>query len=180
MFNPYSKELLDASKQINMSEYGNDLWKMMNLEKRGEMNKVILKVEVEGEAYKTILETSFVANEEMIFKSSAKDLKVTNAMFKLIDAIHAASFLFESDDAVSRQAVLKINENHHGEMPNHINFEIWNEIKALPPVLPKRKHGKWTTKTGSMQMTCSCCNKDTWYSGRNDYVFCPNCGAEMR
>mgnify|MGYP007122049198 CR=1 FL=1 len=34
------------------------------------------------------------------------------------------------DDAVSRQAVLKINENHHGKMPNHINFEIWNEIKA--------------------------------------------------
>lgn len=43
------------------------------------------------------------------------------------------------DDAVSREAVLKINENYHGKMPNHINFEIWNEIKALPSVLPKHE-----------------------------------------
>lgn len=42
-----------------------------------------------------------------------------------------------------------------------------------------RPKGKWTTKRGSMIMTCTNCEKDTWYSGRNDYIFCPNCGAKM-
>ena len=40
-------------------------------------------------------------------------------------------------DAVSRQAVLDINESHHGQMPNHINHQIWQEIKALPSVRPQ-------------------------------------------
>ena len=38
------------------------------------------------------------------------------------------------EDAISRQAVLEINESHHGEMPNHVNHQIWEEVKALPPV----------------------------------------------
>lgn len=41
------------------------------------------------------------------------------------------------EDAVSREAVLRINELHHGQMPNHINHQIWEEVKALPPVTPK-------------------------------------------
>ena len=28
-------------------------------------------------------------------------------------------------DCISRQAVLDINENHHGQMPNHINHQIF-------------------------------------------------------
>lgn len=43
------------------------------------------------------------------------------------------------NDCISRQAALDINENHHGQMPNHVNHEIWNEIKALPSVTPKKK-----------------------------------------
>ena len=41
------------------------------------------------------------------------------------------------DDVVNRQAVLDINERHHGQMPNHVNHEIWKEIKALPSVTPQ-------------------------------------------
>ena len=41
------------------------------------------------------------------------------------------------EDCVSRKAVLDINEHHHGQMPNHVNHEIWKEIKALPPVNPQ-------------------------------------------
>jgi len=41
------------------------------------------------------------------------------------------------DDTISRQAALDINANHHGQMPNHVNHEIWKEIKALPPVTPQ-------------------------------------------
>lgn len=47
------------------------------------------------------------------------------------------------EDCISRQAVLDINEHHHGQMPNHVNHEIWKEIKALPSVTPKEKTGKW-------------------------------------
>ena len=43
------------------------------------------------------------------------------------------------EDAISREAVLDINENHHGQMPNHINHQIWQEIKDLPPVIPQPK-----------------------------------------
>ena len=46
-------------------------------------------------------------------------------------------------DCISRQAVLAINENHHGQMPNEVNYQIWEEIKALPPVTPQPKMGHW-------------------------------------
>ena len=36
MFNPYSKELLCRAKKINMSKFGNDIWKIMNHENRGD------------------------------------------------------------------------------------------------------------------------------------------------
>ena len=36
MLNPYSKELLCGAKKIDMSKFGNDLWKMMQHEKRGD------------------------------------------------------------------------------------------------------------------------------------------------
>ena len=36
MFNPYSKELLCGAKKINMPKFGNDIWKMMNHENRGD------------------------------------------------------------------------------------------------------------------------------------------------
>ena len=41
------------------------------------------------------------------------------------------------DDCISRQAVFDINEHHHGQMPNHVNHEIWNEIMDLPSVTPR-------------------------------------------
>ena len=53
-----------------------------------------------------------------------------------IRAIHDGKVLEQGHfvDAVSRQAVLDINERHHGQMPNHVNHEIWKEIKALSSV----------------------------------------------
>lgn len=83
------------------------------------MSKVMLKVEIDEDYLESIKAST---------NKTSSDIILINA-----------TPITESDDAVSRQAVLKINENHHGKMPNHINFEIWNEIKALPPVLPKRE-----------------------------------------
>jgi hypothetical protein len=48
---------------------------------------------------------------------------------------------FPVEDCISRQAVIDINHNHYGEMPNYINHQIWEEINALPSVQPKPKIG---------------------------------------
>lgn len=45
------------------------------------------------------------------------------------------------EDCISRQDVLDINEHHHGQMPNHVNHEIWREINALPSVTQQPKVG---------------------------------------
>ena len=81
------------------------------------------------------------------------------------------------DDVVSRQAVLDINESHHGQMPNHINHQIWQEIKALPSVRPQEQTGRWIETDGddSCWYMCSECNRRT--DDKSDY--CPNCGARM-
>lgn len=84
------------------------------------------------------------------------------------------------DDCISRQAVLDINEHHHGQMPNHVNHEIWNEINALPSVTPKEKTGHWeyvqydgNPNIGNLH--CSECDRIAGF----EYNFCPNCGAKM-
>ena len=61
---------------------------------------------------------------------------------KTIDALQNAIKALEQEpcgDAISRQAVLDINERYHGQMPSHVNHEIWKEINALPTVTPMRK-----------------------------------------
>ena len=87
------------------------------------------------------------------------------------------------EDAVSRQAVLDINASHHGQMPNHINHQIWQEIKDLPSVRPQeQKTGHWISREGNGQILpfwgryeCSECGE---CAENNNY--CPNCGAEMK
>ena len=88
------------------------------------------------------------------------------------------------DDAISRQAVLDINERHHGQMPNHVNHEIWKEIKALPSVTPQPKMGKWV-KTPKAVMGegymwyCDKCEYQVYQDSSRPYPsekFCPNCG----
>lgn len=95
-------------------------------------------------------------------------------------------------DAVSRQAVLDINEHHHGQMPNHVNHEIWEEIKALPSVTPQQKMGHWKAFTHSAyrgndedgepiwrEVTvyhCDLCNRRTVIKEK----YCPKCGCKMQ
>lgn len=127
------------------------------------MSKVTLKIEIDEEDFKS---TEYAT---LLYHLNATPLA-------------------ECDDAVSRQAVLKINENHNGKMPNHINFEIWNEIKALPPVLPKREQGEWCKQNDDYfdWYECSECGYgsegEMQYSSEHDVrtKYCPNCGAEMR
>ena len=81
------------------------------------------------------------------------------------------------EDAISRQMVLDINESHHGQMPNHINHQIWQEIKDLPPVRPQeQKTGHWEFFCQHWRK-CSECGYPHKFAEEWDY--CPNCGARM-
>ena len=82
------------------------------------------------------------------------------------------------DDCISRQAVLDINEHHHGQMPNHVNHEIWKEIKALHSVTPKEKTGKWI-KDELGTTICSVCKKPRRDVRIGHTNYCNSCGAEM-
>ena len=53
------------------------------------------------------------------------------------------------------------------------------DIEELPSAQPERKKGKWILHTeikGFPDWICTECGG----SGRDDYCFCPNCGADMR
>jgi hypothetical protein len=84
-------------------------------------------------------------------------------------------------DAISRQAVLDINESHHGQMPNNINHRIWEEIKELPPVTPAEEQKPCEDapdiNAGNIY-ECSC-----GYGWDKTKVvrhhFCPNCGRAV-
>ena len=99
-----------------------------------------------------------------------------------IRAIHDGRVLeqYPCEDAISRQAVLDINERHHGQMPNHVNHEIWKEIKAFPSVTPQQKMGRWIARKDEYgdvcEDVCSCCGKN----GNYKWKFCPNCGCKMQ
>ena len=82
------------------------------------------------------------------------------------------------EDAVNREAVLELAKK--GILVSNDNYKcVVNAIKSLPPVTLQRPKGKWITQAYSMRITCTNCEKEIWYSGRNDYKYCPNCGAYM-
>ena len=45
----------------------------------------------------------------------------------------------EPCDCISRAEVIEINKKYHGQMPNDINHQIWQELNDLPSVQPKPK-----------------------------------------
>lgn len=90
--------------------------------------------------------------------------------------------LITSEDAISRQAVLKL-------VNSDWKYEgLESDIENLPPVTPQQKSGKWITKIksdlrGDMWPTnpkCSECGGEPYYSNTiYSYKFCPYCGAKM-
>lgn len=71
-------------------------------------------------------------------------------------------------------------------VPANYREDIYDEIKALPPVTPTHKVEKWIRKPirnekgGCIgaEMICSYCKKDNEQDKK--LAYCPNCGAEMR
>lgn len=104
----------------------------------------------------------------------------------LLSAFRTATPLTESDDCVSRQALLrKLNRETH-EFNNGLGYrKEWVDIaRSLPPVFPKREQGEWIVKMDCEGKTrtciCSKCGEKTGkYTWKNPN-YCPNCGAEMR
>lgn len=90
------------------------------------------------------------------------------------------------DDAISRQAVLDIinfEDNWlHDTQSHNANTKIAfsglkSKVKALQPVKPQQKTGKWITlkdEYGDIhEAVCSCCDKN----GNHKWAYCPNCGS---
>lgn len=106
--------------------------------------------------------------------------KYTEKIDKALALVQKALEQEPCEDAISRQAVLDINHKHHGEMPNHINHEIWAEINSLPSVNPKPKTGRWI-RVDKDKLRCSECEVihliAQYPNGKIDW--CPNCGAKM-
>ena len=83
------------------------------------------------------------------------------------------------EDCISRKAVLDINESHHGQMPNHVNHEIWEEIKALPPITPQPDTARRIVGKSRGGMTlwyqCERCNEPVDVQD----TFCSGCGRRL-
>lgn len=70
------------------------------------------------------------------FKNRPITMSGAKRMYDL--AIAALEQLEPCEDAVSRKAVLDINTQYHGQMPNELNHQIWKDIKALPSAQPEK------------------------------------------
>lgn len=66
----YSRELLDGAKKINMSKVGNDIWKMMQHEKRGDF------------MYESPITTYIdeIINQQMVERENAITVKVSETI----------------------------------------------------------------------------------------------------
>jgi ribosomal protein S27AE len=101
------------------------------------------------------------------------------------------------DDAISRKAVLEYIEGNEADLWHKSENElVCQDIKALPPVTPQQKMGRWVEEiisVGTRKVFCSECgcsapfehvSTGDVYSASgcgviNKTKFCPNCGAKM-
>ena len=74
------------------------------------------------------------------------------------------------DDAVSREAVLKLK--HH--KPEYSDMIYAFDVEQLPSVTQKPKTGYWIDADGDNAI-CSCCNRLNHLYG----TYCKYCGAKM-
>lgn len=87
------------------------------------------------------------------------------------------------EDAIKRQSVLNTLDTMDKALDENRTIEAYKELlkecyKALPPVTPARKKGKWILHPDHDAMECSECGHafDEFMEGN----YCPHCGADMR
>ena len=93
-----------------------------------------------------------------------------------------------SEDCISREEVKELvvkefvnPQDGMEEWRNAVNDvveEILHNIETMPSVTPERPKGKWTRdlRMWFTRFSCSNCGKFCDF----DYLYCPNCGADMR
>ena len=92
------------------------------------------------------------------------------------------------EDYISRQAVLEMQTNYVEDIGATSFWQMRDDIRNLPPVIPQPKIGHWITQWNVTHQKeyycCSECREKFSYDGEtgiemNNYNFCPNCGAKM-
>lgn len=84
----------------------------------------------------------------------------------------------ESDDCVSRQAVLDAIKEWTSYMFTTPTGDLIKTIKQLPPVTPAEKVGFWILNDEDLKISNYTCAKCKGLSDM-DSDYCPKCGAKM-
>ena len=91
-----------------------------------------------------------------------------NACMKAIELLKAEP----CDDAVSRAMVLDLKQTFYDNAGYETEYVDIEDIKALPPVTPKQKTGKWIYETGHFGNDMY---DDSWY-----HIYrCSECGRTV-
>ena len=87
------------------------------------------------------------------------------------------------DDAISRQAVLKLLSTMPQEEAMTKALLI-QSVKQMDAAQPERKRGRWNCSDDMYESAvCSVCGWDTtepWDHIRHWFNYCPKCGVNMR
>lgn len=143
-----------------------------------------------------------MTNEEAIFiiehRDSIMDYCESKQLGEALDMAIAALKAEPCEDCVNREGVLKcLSISTFKKMaklsPEGYIAEYRKRIKALPPVTPKQRTGKWIrhtrvenvydiagVKTWGIKHQCDQCTFTTIaIEGFGYYDYCPHCGAKM-
>lgn len=152
------------------------------------MSKVKYIIEVDKDDIDVFLNQM---NEHYIINQYNGEIAVCGRV--LLSTFKTATPITESNDAVSRSAVLEHSYDRYDYTTDDpIEVVDVDEIKELPSVLPKREQGEWILNdnqgmqaVGYLTYHCSECGREicSKYHGKisllEEYPYC-HCGAEMR
>lgn len=127
-----------------------------------------------------------MSNEEIIARLEGMKGNGYKEQEQAIDEAIEIIKSYPCEDAVSRQAVLEITAETGA-------LETQARVKALPPVTPKQRTGKWIrhtrvknvydiagVKTWGIKHQCDQCTFTTIaIEDFGYYDYCPHCGAKM-